>query len=177
MRLFISINFDDKTTKKLVEIQNRLCDCGFGRLTPPEYFHMTLVFLGEMPKELVPMICATLRSIKISKMKIKFAQIGYFTGVKKLWWAGIEGNRQLNDLYRIITEKLNAAGILYEKERFFPHVTLVRNYYSEKNFDKRKVFGTSFSCSISSFSLMESKLNKNGPEYSEIERFGEKSNE
>ena len=145
---------------------------GFGRFTLPENFHMTLVFFGEMPEELVPIICNAMRTINISTINIKFAQIGCFSEGKNLWWAGIEGNRQLNDLQQRITEKLDRTGIWYEKERFFPHVTLVRNYHEGKGFDKRKAFGKPFTCTVDSFSLMESVLGETGPKYIEIEKFG-----
>lgn len=177
MRLFLSINFDEKTKERFQQIQDRMRKLGSGRFTPPENFHMTLVFFGEMPEELVPIICTAMRSIKISKTQIKFAQIGCFSEAKKLWWTGIEGNRQLNDLQQRIVEKLDQMGIWYEKERFFPHVTLVRNYCRGKGFDKRKAFGQPFVCRVNSFSLMESKLGENGPVYNEIERFGKNANE
>jgi len=64
------------------------------------------------------------------------------------------------------------VGIWYEKERFFPHVTLVRNYHAGKGFDKRKAFGEAFTCTVDSFSLMESVLDETGPKYIEIEKFG-----
>ena len=150
---------------------------GLGRFTPPENFHMTMVFFGEMPEELVPIICTAMRSIKISKAQIKFAQIGCFSEVKNLWWAGIEGNRQLNDLQQRITEKLDQMGIWYEKETFFPHVTLVRNYHAGKGFDKRKAFGKPFTYTVDSFSLMESELGETGPKYIEIETFRVKGRE
>ena len=108
---------------------------------------------------------------------MKFAQIGCFSESKNLWWAGIEGNRQLNDLQQRITEKLDQMGIWYEKERFFPHVTLVRNYHAGKGFDKRKAFGKPFTCTVDSFSLMESVLGKTGPKYIEIETFRGKGRE
>ncbi len=171
MRLFLSVNFDSKTKQRFTQIQDRMREQGSGRFTPPENFHITLVFFGEMPEELVPIICTSMRSIKISKTQIKFAQIGCFSEAKNLWWTGIEGNKQLNDLQQRITEKLDQMGIWYEKERFFPHVTLVRNYHTGKGFDKRKAFGQPFVCRVNSFSLMESVLGKEGAEYKEIGRF------
>ena len=144
---------------------------GSGRFTSPEKT-MTLVFFGEMPDELVPIICTAMRSINISKTQIKIAQIGCFSEGKNLWWAGIEGNRKLNDLQQRIRKKLDQMGIWYEKERFFPHVTLVRNYHAGKGFDKRKAFGKPFPCTVDSFSLMESVLGETGPKYIEIEKFG-----
>ena len=171
MRLFLSVNFDKTTKERFQQIQNRMREQGSGRFTSPENLHMTLVFFGEMPDELVPIICTAMRSINISKTQIKIAQIGCFSEGKNLWWAGIEGNRKLNDLQQRISEKLDQVGIWYEKERFFPHVTLVRNYHPGKRFNKRKAFGEPFTCIVDSFSLMESVLGKDGPVYKEIEGF------
>ena len=83
MRLFLSVNFDETTKERFQKIQNRMREYGLGRFTPPENFHMTMVFFGEMPEELVPIICTAMRSIKISKAQIKFAQIGCFSEGKK----------------------------------------------------------------------------------------------
>ena len=64
MRLFLSVNFDDKTKEHFSKIQERLMGQGKGRLTSPENLHMTLVFFGEMPEELEPIICTAIRTIK-----------------------------------------------------------------------------------------------------------------
>ena len=48
MRLFISFNFDDKTTHELLELQDCLRESGArGNYTRSENLHMTAAFIGE----------------------------------------------------------------------------------------------------------------------------------
>ena len=48
MRLFIAINFNDSTLKKLLAVQEELKNKAVkGRFSWPENLHLTLAFLGE----------------------------------------------------------------------------------------------------------------------------------
>lgn len=79
MRLFLAINFNEKTKKHFQKIQEGLMEQGKGRFTAPENLHMTLFFFGEMPEDLVPIIGTAMRSIKLSKLQVKFSQIACFS--------------------------------------------------------------------------------------------------
>ena len=171
MRLFISINFDETTKQNLVSVQNNLLKTGSGRIVPRDNLHLTLVFIGEVNDDSVASVCNTLKTVEFSRMEIKVGRVGYFPESKELIWAGIEGNRYLNDLQNRICISLEESGFRFVKNRFFPHITLVRNYHSEKVFNSRSVFRKPFSFTADSFSLMSSELDKDGPKYTEIKNF------
>ena len=172
MRLFISINFDGKTKEQLTRVQDRLRKYGTGRFQDPELFHMTLVFMGEYPDELAPIIKKVLRTINISKTKIKIAQIGDFSRGSKVWWAGIERNDRIYALQKEITAKLDAADLWYEKGPFTPHITLARGMNIRgQNIDMKALLPEPFTCTVDSFNLMWSHTEKGRLVYTEKERF------
>ncbi len=171
MRLFISINFDETTKHNLVSVQNNLLKAGSGRIVPKDNLHLTLVFIGETDEDRVSTVCNALKTVEFSRMEIKVGRVGYFPESKELIWAGIEGNRYLNDLQNRICNSLEESGCRFVKNRFFPHITLARNYHPIKAFDSRSVLRKPFSFKADSFSLMSSELDKDGPKYTEINKF------
>ena len=128
MRLFVAICFDGDAAEKFIKIQKDLLKMGKGRSTAKEALHLTLAFLGEIPDDLIPAVRDALRSVYMQPMSLKIARVGTFSESKGLWWAGIEGNRYLNDLQGRIAAALDNAGIRFQKEKFSPHVTLVRDF-------------------------------------------------
>ena len=128
MRLFISVNFDQNTKDRFIKIQKSLMKMGKGRLTPPENLHLTLIFLGEVPDEKLPLLSDALKTVEVSPFEIKAARIGTFSEESELWWAGVEGNRKLNDLQTRISAVLSECGFKLGNDKYRPHVTLVRDY-------------------------------------------------
>ncbi len=171
MRLFISINFDEKTIKELIKVQRNLGKMGKGRFVPPENLHLTIAFLGEVPEEKLPLLSAALRTAEVPVMDLKIAGVGTFSEESGLFWAGLEGSRKLNALKDGIYAALEEIGFYAESDKFRPHVTLVRNYAKGRGFDARKALPKPIVFTVSSFSLMRSKLGEKGAVYTELERY------
>jgi 2'-5' RNA ligase len=171
MRLFISINFDQNTKDRFIKIQKSLIKMGKGRLTPPENLHLTLIFLGEVPDEKGSLLSDALKAVEVSPMELKVAQIGTFSEESGLWWAGIEGNRKLNDLQARISAVLSECGSKLGNDKYRPHITLVRDYIKGKDFNVKKALSRPFVIPVSSFSLMRSELNDKGAIYTELGRY------
>ena len=171
MRLFVSINFDEKTIERLAGVQRRLSNMGRGRFVPPENLHLTLAFLGEVPDVKVPLLSEALRNVEAPALDLKIARIGTFSEESGLWWAGLEGNRKLNDLQESIAAALEEAGFKVEKDKFKPHITLVRDYAKGRDFDAKKALPKPFAFTVSSFSLMRSELSGRGAVYTDLERY------
>ena len=54
MRLFVAIEFDEKTKSKMIDVQDQLRAAVLhGNFSRPENLHLTLAFLGEVPEERV----------------------------------------------------------------------------------------------------------------------------
>ena len=164
MRLFIALQFDDDITDELVYFQDMLKEQGVtGRFTSRENLHLTLAFIGEYSdpdKVLDVMEAADLRPFDLS-----LKGVGTFGEV---FWAGIADNPPLAAYVRRLRHGLADAGIPFDKKKFSPHVTLVRDI-SYNNGEKIPVpdppKGT---MTVSGISLMRSDRGKHGMIYTEI---------
>ncbi len=164
MRLFIALQFDDDITDELVYFQDMLKEQGVtGRFTSRENLHLTLAFIGEYSdpdKVLDVMEAADLRPFDLS-----LKGVGTFGDV---FWAGIADNPPLAAYVRRLRHGLADAGIPFDKKKFSPHVTLVRDI-SYNNGEKIPVpdppKGT---MTVSGISLMRSDRGKHGMIYTEI---------
>jgi len=124
MRLFIAVNFDDKTKARLLQCQEslRLASAG-GNFTRPENLHLTLVFLGETPPGHVLEIQRMMDCAPAGPFTLQFEGMGKFGDT---WWVGIQQNSALAGLYNHLSQWLKATGFPIESRPFKPHLTLAR---------------------------------------------------
>lgn len=182
MRTFIAIKLTGETQNKLVlalkpfkKISSPI------RWTKPESLHLTLKFLGDIPKDKVIEITNVLLTIKKSTdedLILNFNGFGYFgqRDLLKILWIKIASNNILTDLYNEIENRLEKIGFPMENRRFLPHLTAGRN---KTRFDLKKyhqIFKDTeeqkiITQKVSSFHLMESELRPAGAEYAAIKEF------
>lgn len=162
MRLFIAINFDEKTKEKLLGVQNKLKAHGTGNFSRPENLHLTVLFLGEVQK-----YSAIQRSIDSNfhtPVELIFNKTGKFKN--GLYWIGVQPNPVLNELYDKISSDLKDAGYKVDwNEHFSPHITLVReavlNSCPDLSFE-------TFSMTARRVSLMKSERINGSLTYTEV---------
>ena len=125
MRLFVALDLP-------WALRERLADLGTGlpgvRWVPPENFHLTLRFLGELAPyqaEEVDMALSTLRGRAFS---LELCGVGTLekAGRVTALWAGIARNPALEHLRAKVETAVQRAGLPPERRRFSPHVTLAR---------------------------------------------------
>jgi 2'-5' RNA ligase len=135
LRLFTSINCDDKVKKQLLSVQEMIrAKSVKGNFSRPENLHLTLVFIGETPADKIPLIASVIdKALKppIDPFMLSFSTTGCFThSSKELWWIGTEHNDpSLNILTTIrgrIADGLFSEGISFDNRPFNPHITLGR---------------------------------------------------
>ena len=169
MRLFISINFDDRTKENILSVQRRLKNLGKGRFTSPENLHLTLAFLGEVPKERISELKALMDGIDVSEMQLTFCEIGAFRKESELWWIGIRQNEKLSQLQAELVAKLKVAGFMPDSKRFKPHITLAREMHIGR-VEQSDLLSQNFSCRASYISLMQSNRSDGRLTYTEVYR-------
>ena len=166
MRLFIAINFNEELKDALLDIQDALWDCGMhGNFTKEENMHMTLAFIGEYPdprrvKDIV-------EGIAFDPFEIKLSGIGSFG---RLWWVGTEASEPLVKLAKNLRHRLADAKIPFDKKKFSPHITVVRNARMEggRIEDFEMPPGSEASMMVDHISLMRSDFGKGGVRYTEL---------
>lgn len=135
MRLFTALCFDDETKNALFSAAKEAEKSAEGKFSLMENYHLTLVFIGETERR--EDMEKALSAIDFPSFDYRLSGLGTFD--KGIFWAGTERNENLQNLYKIIKQKLDEIGIETEEREFIPHVTLARKFLPEKNFDFSKI--------------------------------------
>ena len=167
MRLFIAINFNEEIRNALMDIQDAMMHMGIrGNYTKSENLHLTLAFIGDYPDQF--QVKEVIDSISFEPFEITLDGVGSFG---KLWWAGIQQSEQLRQLAKSLRHKLSEANIPFDRKKFSPHITLVRNTDARlregmpiEEIERNN--GTTMA--VDHISLMRSDRGKHGMVYTEL---------
>ena len=122
MRLFIAINFSEKFRNVLLDTMRILRNKGFkGNYVSAENLHMMLCFIGET--EEVDEIKAAMKTVSFNPFRLSLGSLGTFGN---LLWVGTNGGDELKRVVGGIRAKLDFAGIVYDRKKFRPHITIIR---------------------------------------------------
>ena len=159
MRLFISVPFDGIAEKYITAVSGACRSLSeSGRFSPPERYHITLAFLGELPAARIPEIVRAMQETAVPPFSVTLGGIGQFRQRDgNVLWIGAEGSA-LHTLRAALTRRLSAAGIPVDHHDFRPHITLARRFVPSARFDptliQRRFQPLEYT--VSSFCLMES---------------------
>ena len=125
MRLFVALGLPRS-------LRTRLSFLGGGlpgvRWAPPENYHVTLRFIGELPKWRAEEVDEALASLRAPAFALQLAGVGAFSKAGRVTslWVGVERTPALDHLQQKVETALHRAGVERERRRFTPHVTLAR---------------------------------------------------
>lgn len=122
--LFYALWPDEDIRSQLVALQSKVS----GRKIVPENLHMTLAFLGQQSRELLPVLHRAMDELPFNTMTLAIDRLGYFQK-PQVAWAGLSSASQgLLDLQRTLMEKLAYLDVPLKAETGFkPHITLARD--------------------------------------------------
>ena len=81
---------------------------------------------------------------------------------------GLSTNEQLNQNVKRIRRALDEQKIPFDRKKFMPHITLIRQYYLTKGTELPNIVIPHLSTNVTDFSVMQSERGKNGIIYTEI---------
>ena len=125
MRLFVALDLPRT-------VRDRLADLAMGlsgvRWVPPENYHVTLRFIGDLPAYQAQEIDLALAALQARGFSLELAGVGTLdrAGRVTALWAGVENNPSLQHLRGKIETALQRTGVAPERRRYAPHVTLAR---------------------------------------------------
>jgi 2'-5' RNA ligase len=125
LRLFLSVAPSAEAIEDLAMLARRLRSVT--RTVRPELWHVTLVFLGEVDEETVPVIERSVAEVAQSGPagRLRIGGGGRF-GASVLW-AGIRGDTELlHELAEALRIALRAAGVGFDERPYRPHLTIAR---------------------------------------------------
>ena len=125
MRLFVAIDLPSMLRTRLSWMSGGLQGA---RWVPPENYHVTLRFIGEVPAWRAEEIDHALAGLRATGFELQLAGVGTFEKGGKVLslWVGVDRNPALDHLQSKIETAMQRAGLDSERRRFNPHVTLAR---------------------------------------------------
>jgi 2'-5' RNA ligase len=126
MRLFVALDMPWSVREQLAALS------GVGipgaRWVPPENYHLTLRFIGDIPGHVARDVDDALLAIRARGFALSLTGMGTFAkgGISNALWVGAERTPSLDHLRNKIETALQRCGLEPERRRFQPHVTLAR---------------------------------------------------
>ena len=161
MRLFIAIQLSDPMKKALVNMMHELKKQGVeGNYVPAQNLHMTLAFIGEYDDP--ARIKEVISRVPVPEFRMSLSDMGNFGNIL---WAGVKGNQKLKAYVKDLRSALDAEGIPYDRDKFVPHITLIRKYTAKRSY---KVSMPKAEMMVKRASLMKSEQKNGRPVYKEL---------
>lgn len=132
-----------------------------GNYTKPENLHLTLAFIGEYTDP--DTVLGALAAIPATPFAIALKGFGSFGN---LFWAGIENCNELSAYVKHLRHSLAERGIPFDRKKFSPHITLVRQAVCGNELPRIHVSPAAMETRC--ISLMRSDRGKNGTIYTEV---------
>lgn len=133
LRIFVACEIPDEWKQALGQAGRALSKSGLSRLrwVRPEGIHLTLKFLGDVGRHLLPDIHGAMLAAGAARtpFELHLRGLGSFGGRGRIRvvWAGIEGDlAALRALQARMDDELDALGFARETRPFSPHLTLAR---------------------------------------------------
>ena len=125
MRLFVGLDLPWSLRQRLSFLAGGIPGA---RWLPPENYHVTLRFIGEVAGYRAEEIDHALAALRGRGFTLSLAGVGTFekAGRPVALWVAVERNPQLDLLQSKIETACQRAGLEPERRRFAPHVTLAR---------------------------------------------------
>ena len=154
MRLFFAVNFSEREKDAIMLKVSALKKiCPRGNFSRRDNLHVTLAFLGEVPRERLDDVIDAAKSVKFSPFEISVGGAGNFGSVV---WLGVGGN-ELSPLAAAVRAACAAHGINFDAKPFSPHLTICREASFSGGSSPLSLGDTTlFSKRVESFELMES---------------------
>ena len=141
-------------------------ECG-GRAVPAGNIHLTLVFLGDIPREHALDLEALAAAISASRFAMSVDCLEYWRH-NRIVWAGMEECPQaLQTLVAQLQQALAAAEFHFDRRPYVPHITLLRNARGAPA-DRRC---PAVPWPVSEFALVESVQQERGRAYAVLRRW------
>ena len=130
LRTFIAIEIVPEIADALHDFQKQVkLAHDKAKLTKPGNIHLTMVFLGTMFQEQVPVVSEAMEITAkgFSPFDCMVAGTGFFGSPRspRIVWAGIKRNADIiTSIYNRLADELRQRGFTIEDRPYSPHITL-----------------------------------------------------
>jgi 2'-5' RNA ligase len=126
MRLFVALDLPWSVREQLAALSGS--GIPGARWVPPENYHLTLRFIGDIPSHVARDVDDALLGLRGRGFTLMLTGMGTFSrgGVSSALWVAVEKTPSLDHLRNKIETALQRCGLEPERRKFQPHVTLAR---------------------------------------------------
>ena len=138
-----------------------------------ENYHITLAFLGEQNINDLDSFAERLdEHLTQHEFLVNLSHLSPFPEIKpKILAAMVEKNEGIQSVHKQVVSSLNASGLLFDKRKFIPHITLGRYRQARSHYTGTVPMNCSYETFIDEVVLYQSNLTRLGAEYGPIYRF------
>jgi len=178
MRVFLAIDISEEVRGRLAAMTEELRPTSTAaRWVASESVHLTLKFIGEIPRERCQDIDRGLVGLSWKPFPISVHGIGFFPGARsaRVLWAGLHAPA-LQGLAEEIEVRLEREGFERDERKFSPHLTLARSKNvklesSLVNACERFLDADFGSFTVDRYYLYESTLKPGGSTYTKLKEY------
>lgn len=124
MRIFLALPMPPGVADALAAL---VVPLGFGRAVPEENLHLTLAFLGDLPDAQLEAAHEAMTRLPAAPLLVELAGLGLFGGRRpESLHIGLADPAPMVALHARVLARLHGAGVMPARERYTPHVTLMR---------------------------------------------------
>lgn len=185
LRLFLAIDLDSNCIDKISHFQSLLkANTNYVKWTDKSTWHLTLKFLGHQKKDLLNDIITLCKNVaqNTGAFTLELKDVGSFPNsvLPRILFINVLPSFPLSNLFERLEEVLTKIGIKREERSFNPHITLgrikdarlfLKNSKDFMGFFLEKGKGFSHTLAVDHFTLYQSILKKEGPQYIVLQRF------
>ena len=161
MRLFIAVllskNLVDPLIKSMHDLKTQGVD---GNFVPAKNLHITLAFLGETDQP--ARVKDIMKAVPFQPFRIALTDPVTMGGHLAI---GVKGNQKFKSYVNALRSELDKNGITYDKQKFNPHVTILRKPSYKKPY---KVAVPKEEMTVEKISLMKSEEKNGKSVYTEV---------
>jgi 2'-5' RNA ligase len=126
-RLFFAVWPTPEVQHALGQIARRAQrECG-GRAVPPSNIHLTLVFLGDLPRERLATLESIALTVRGQRFELTVDRLEFWRHNRILWAGTRDIPEALQALAARLQDALANADFRLDRRPYVPHVTLLRN--------------------------------------------------
>lgn len=168
LRLFVALGLPHATSMDLATLTGG--GVPGARWVPPENYHVTLRFIGEVTEPQAEDVASALAAISARPFDLQIKGCGVFGHDQpRAIWAGVEPSEALTNLQKKIEHAFQRMRLAADKRKFVPHVTLARLRNAEplkvQQFIQDHSLYKAAPIAIDSFGLYSSDLSHSGSIY------------
>jgi len=177
MRVFVAVPLDEETRHRLAHLVSDRVAAMPGKAVPPDKWHLTLRFLGEVEEEVVDRIRHALDDADLGEaFPMAWGGLGAFPRASRasVLWIGVpRGSDALDTLDESVDDALETVGFEPEDRPFRPHLTIARMRPPE---DVRPVVRgealPEVAMRVDRVAFYQSRLGSGGAQYEVLDEFG-----